>query len=848
NYMIFQSVHAVDLARHLANGDIEDLGRIDFQVKIRGFRIELGEIENVLAKHPAVRANVVLARTDQDDHKQLVGYIVPQSGHSVTTGELQQFCRQQMPEYMVPAAFVLLDALPLTTNGKIDRRALPAPNQEQRTLSDNFVAPRTREEELLAGIWAEVLGLDRVGIHDNYFELGGDSILSTQVIAKAKALGLTLSLPQLFQHQTIEELARIATSSAPVAPQPTVAPLALLSLADREKLPATVEDAYPLTALQAGMVFHTEQAPDRPVYHDVFSYHLRAPFDQQKLQATLEHLGQCHAVLRTSFALIGFSQPLQLVHPIVRIPLQVEDWRGMSSAEQDAALNEHVQAEARRPFDWSSPPFVRFQLHRRSDDTFNLTISFHHAILDGWSFASLLTDFYQHYYFLLGQKLPPVEPPVLHYREFVALERASANSEEQRAYWLNQLRDHQRAALPRWPQASRTKAGVQSIPIRVPTDLADRLTQLAQLARVPLKSLFLAAHMRVMSVLHNEEDIVTGIALQGRPEALDSEQVKGLFLNTVPFRLKLSGGSWLDLVRATFQAEQASIPFQRFPLAEVQKALGGQPLFETLCFTVHFHVYERLQQLNDFAVLGEKFVQQTNFPLVIGFMQDPLSARLTLVGLDYDPSQFCEAQIRAIGDYHMQALAAMVADPTGKYEDLSLLSPIERQQLLVDWNHTQTVYPQEQTIHALFTAQAERTPAAIALLFAGQPLTYLELEQRANQLARYLQARGVGPEVLVGLCVERSPEMIIAQLAILKAGGAYVPLDPTYPTERLALMLEDTQVKLLLTQAQLAANLPAGPAELIALDSEWPAIAAQPATPLAVAGSPDSLAYVMYTS
>ncbi|MCL4862866.1 MAG: amino acid adenylation domain-containing protein, partial [Caldilineaceae bacterium] len=775
-----------DLARYLPDGAIEYLGRIDFQVKIRGFRIELGEVESVLANHPAVHEIVVVARADQMGTQQLVAYIVLTQDHRPTTGELRDFAQQRLPEYMVPAAFVVLDALPLSSNGKVDRRALPAPDHGRLALSSGFVAADTPQEQLLADIWAGLLGLEQVGVHDNFFELGGDSLLATQVIARAREGGLSLTLQQLFQHQTIFELARVAGQQAAVAPPLRLEAFDLIGAADRQKLPADVEDAYPMTALQAGMVFHSEKTPGSAVYHDVFSYHLRAPFDLAALRTAIQQLAADHEVLRTSFALTGFSQPLQLVHPSAAIPVPAEDLRHLPPDAQVAAIEAWVDAESRRPFRWDCPPFVRFCVQRRSDDTFNLSVGFHHAILDGWSLASLLTELYQRYFVLLGHEALTLDPPLaLKFRDYVALERESAASPAQQAFWVQQLAGCQRSRLPRWPAAYRSpqpRRG-QSLPIPVPANLSDRLHKLAQEAGVPLKSVLLAAHLRVLRTLYNEADVLTGLAAQGRPEAIDSERVKGLFLNTLPFRLQLHGGTWLDLIRATFRAEQEVLPYQRYPLVEVQRALGGQPLLETLFFTVHFHVFERLQELPGFAVLGETFAQQTNFALVTGFMQDPLSSQLTLLGLDYDSSQLCEAQVRAIGAYYLQTLAAMVADPAGRYESHSLLPAAERQQLLVEWNNTHTAYPHGQTIHHLFEEQAANTPDAVAVVFGEERLTYRELNARANQLAHHLMAHDVGgalgAETVVGLCVDRSAEMIIGLLGILKAGGAYLPLDPT---------------------------------------------------------------------
>jgi amino acid adenylation domain-containing protein len=310
-----------DLARYLPNGDIEYLGRIDTQVKVRGFRIELGEIEAQLNRHPAVRESAVLLREDAPGDKRLIAYIVATSETTLTTGELHVFLKEKLPDYMVPAAFVLLEALPLTINGKVDRRSLPEPDTARPDLAFDFVAPRTAEEKALAEIWEKILGVEKVGIRDNFFALGGDSIRSIQVQSLAQKQGLRFSLQQLFQSPTIEAIVRElkATEFKDLQPSKSQA-FSLILPADKQQIPDNVEDAYPLTALQMGMIFHSEYSQESAIYHDIFSFHLKAPLEIQVLQAAIEYLVKRHAVLRTSFQLTGFSEPLQLVHQKVKFP------------------------------------------------------------------------------------------------------------------------------------------------------------------------------------------------------------------------------------------------------------------------------------------------------------------------------------------------------------------------------------------------------------------------------------------------------------------------------------------------------------------------------------------------
>ncbi|MEH1828477.1 MAG: amino acid adenylation domain-containing protein [Nostoc sp.] len=845
-----------DLGRYLPNGDIEYLGRIDHQVKVRGFRIELGEIEAIISQYRAVRETVVVISEQSVDSQRIVAYIVPQKEQTLTIPELRSFLEAKLPSYMIPAAFVTLEALPLTPNGKIDRKALPIPDTERPELDNTFVAPGTPNEKILAEIWAKVLGIKQVGIHDNFFSLGGDSIRSIQVQSLAREKGLSFSIQHLFQHQTISQLAKVLkTTELDVIKSEKSQPFSLVSQADKQKLSDDIEDAYPLSMLQMGMVFHSEYSPERTTYHDIFSYHLQATLDIQILQAAIQLLVNNHAVLRTSFQLTDFSEPLQLVHRNIDVPLEVEDWRHFSTSELEYALNDWLEAEKRQHFDWSIPPLLRFFVHRCNEETFYLAVSFHHAILDGWSVASMLTELFGHYFSLLGEKVDFLNPPPSSlFRDFIALERETIATEESQRYWMQKLRDSTITTLPRWhsPEAIR-QVNEQEVPISA--EISEGLQQLAKSTKIPLKSVLLAAHLRVLSLLCGQSDVLTGVVTNGRLEHQDGERVLGLFLNTVPFRLKLSGGTWIDLVQDVFKAEQEWLPHRRYPLAAIQKSLGGIPLFETAFNFTHFHVYQTALAGKNVQSLGGKFYEETNFPLMIDFNQNPKSL-LVALSLKYDISEFDLEQIKSISGFYARTLQAIVSNPEKRYELHELLSTQERHQLLTEWNNTQRSYPIDQCIHKLFEAQVECTPNAVAVVFENEQLTYRELNAKANQLAHYLRSTkllhsdslGVKSEVLVGICVERSLYMIIGLLGILKAGGAYIPLDPSYPQERLAYMLEDSQPTVLLTQQQLLEVIPTHKAKVVCLDNNWELIAQHSKQNPNCHLSSDNLAYVIYTS
>ncbi|TFI51868.1 amino acid adenylation domain-containing protein [Mastigocladus laminosus UU774] len=761
--------------------------------------------------------------------------------------QLRSYLQTLLPEYMMPNAFVLLDAIPLTTNGKIDHRALPSPEQIRLELADTFVAPCTPIEEMLALIWSEVLGIEQVGIHDNFFELGGDSIRGIQAIAKARQIGFDFSLPQLLQHQTIQELAGLVSRELSSLPIQKTEAFSLISEEQRLNLAKGVEDAYPLAALQAGMIFHSEYSTNVPIYHDVFTYHIRATLNIQILHTAIKQVVNRHAVLRTSYALSDYQQPLQLVHQQVDVPLNLDDLSHLSTTEQEVTLDTWIEQEKTRHFDWNVPPLLRFHVHRRTPETFNLTLSFHHSILDGWSVASLLTELLQQYLYLLGKNVLPLSaPPKITFRDFVALEQTTVQSQEYREYWQQKLNHITITKLPRWSQSNLTINSWEfSVPIS--SGVSQGLKQLSKTAGVPLKSVLLAAHFRVLSLLTNQTDILTGLVSNGRLEDNDGEKVLGLFLNTLPLRLKLHGGTWIDLVRQTFDIERECLHLRRYPLAELQRTFGGQPLFETAFNFVHFHVYQSIIDVKDLEILGGKFFNQTNFTLLANFSLHPISSQVELT-LKYDANQLGEEQIKMIGGYYREALTAMASQSSELYEYHCLLTDAQQHQLLVKWNNTKADHAQNKCLYQLFVEQVERNPDAVAVVFRNQQLTYRQLNEQANQLAHYLQTKGVKPEVLVGICVERSLDMIVGLLGILKAGGAYVPLDPAYPTERLEMILADSQVSVLLTQQKLVTRLPENTADVVTLDTDKATISLESQKNPVSQVNPRNSAYVIYTS
>jgi natural product biosynthesis luciferase-like monooxygenase protein/amino acid adenylation domain-containing protein len=839
-----------DLGRYSAGSEIEYLGRADHQVKIRGFRIELGEIEAALKELVSIKQCVVVAEAGDNSEKRLIAYIVPQAQPGPDSSELQHHLKERLPQYMIPAIFVVIYHIPLTTSGKLDRAALPVPEQTPSKTGVNFVAPQTPVEGVLASIWSQVLQLEAVSTKDDFFSLGGDSIRCIQVVSKAQARGFSISIRDIFKYRTIHELAQSVGEFEPGSEIAAVSePFELISEEDRSQLSPEIVDAYPLAQLQAGMFFHSQWNPNAATYHDVLSLELRCDWDVAVFEEALARLVERHSILRTSFDMAHYSQPLQLVHARVTIPVHVEDLREYQRAEQEQLLGRWIETEQQRDFDLTTAPLLRFFIHRRTDDSFQLIMSFHHAILDGWSVALLLAELFDLYVSLLHEgSLSPVRPVAASYRDFVALEQSTLQSAETKDYWDRKLADYTVLTLPATPGGTtETRPAVEVINMPLPVAQFQELKQLARSANIPLKSVLLAAHLRVMNLISGQSDVLTGFVTHGRTEGNEGEQVLGLFLNTIPFRFQLQGGTWLDLMVQVFQEEQELFPHRRYPVGELHRKLATQTLFEVVFNFTQYHVYDGLRKNTGVELLNRNFLEQTNFPLLVNFSIDPAGKNSTLQ-FEYDSLRFSSEQINTIAGYYITTLQQIADDPAARYEYQNLLSPQETRRLLVEWNDTLHETNLDHCIHELFEAQVESTPDAVALSVGSQQLTYRELNRRANQLARDLQQRGVGPEVRVALYLERSLEMLIGLLGILKAGGAYVPLDLVYPPERLKFITQDAGASLLLTHENLAQRLPELETEVICLDTHERVIAQQSAENPCSGATSRNVAYIIHTS
>ncbi|MBB3101077.1 amino acid adenylation domain-containing protein, partial [Actinoplanes campanulatus] len=842
-----------DRGRWSVDGLVEFLGRTDHMVKVRGYRVELGEVEAALRGHPEVRECVVVAARGD-----LAAYLVA-DGETLSSGEVRSWLGGRLPAYMVPRSFVFLDALPLTPRAKVDRRALPDPESARAEVAREYVAPAGPVEELLAEIWCRVLGVDRVGRHDNFFDLGGDSIRSIQVLGLVREAGLTAGMAALLADPTP---AGFAAALGQSTAETRSTAFSLVTEDDRKLLPDGLEDAYPMSELQAGMVYEMERDPGRSPYHNVHTMRLTGSIDEACFRDALARVTARHPVLRTSFAMSRFSEPLQLVHPTAEIPFIVHDLRGEPADRQRAVIDEHLRTQRGTPLDPTVAPLCRMAVHLLSDTTFQWTVTEHHAILDGWSLTSTLSEITTLHEELLAGRDPGDTPPRSLYRDFIAAEREALRTPATRDYWRDRLTGSDGSPLPRWSadadeplgdtlpgeRHDRDEAlGHGSLVTPLGDDLRADIEEFARRAGVPVKTAVLAAHLRVVAAVTGGRDVTIGLSSHGRLEEADGAEVCGLFLNTLPFRVALPDGTWRDLARAVLDAEHEVMPHRRYPMAALQRELGRTSLFEAGFVYNDFHRFGRLADgaggwRFDAAGQGPSGSSRTSLPLLVSVSREAGADGLRLE-LEYDTRKLTGDQVTLLRDYHVRCLRAMTAAPSSRHTTVTLASGREARQVSA-WSRPGLPVPGATTVPELVAAATRAWPDAVALTCGDTSLTYRELDERADRLAQRLRHLGVGPEVCVGVCVERSWETVVACLAVLRAGGVYLPLDTAFPAERMELMLRDVAAPLVVVHAATASRVPGGPWARVDLGDD----ATDPGDSGLPAVDPDAGCYVIFTS
>jgi amino acid adenylation domain-containing protein len=834
-----------DLAAYLPDGNIQFLGRLDHQVKLRGFRIELGEIEAVLRQHSAVRDAVLMVREDVAGDKRLVAYVV--AVQAITSADLRGYLREHVPEYMVPSAFVLLENLPLTPNGKLDRRSLPAPELDWGD-GREYVAPRSPVEEALVGIWASVLGVERVGVHDNFFELGGHSLLATQALSRVRdVLHVEMPLRRIFETPTVAKLGEsveAALKGGSAAPAPPV-----------RRVQRTGD--LPLSFAQQRLWFLDQWMPASAAYNIPVVMRLDGPLDEDALKASINTIVGRHEALRTTFEVVG-DRPAQVIAPTLDVPVPLADLGGLPGEARQAEAQRRIKEEAQRPFDLARGPLLRANLLRLGEKEHLLVLVMHHIVSDGWSMGVLTEELAELYRaFAAGGKPSLPELPV-QYADYALWQRGWLQGDALQAqlgYWKGQLAGAPSAIelptdRPRSPMLS--YRGAREVRL-LPSDLAADLKAFSQREGVTFYMTLLAAFGALLHRYTGQTDILVGspIANRTRPEI---EGLIGFFVNTLVLRADLSGDpTFRELLHRVREVALGAYAHQDLPFDRLVEELhpernqGIHPIFQVAFVLQNAPVVPlQLRDLSLTSIEIDKVdIGASRFDLmfIVEETQEGLS-----VEVEYNTDLFDATTISRMLGHYRTLLEGALGGSEQRVSKLPLLSEAERHQLLVEWNDTSTDYPRDECVHRLFERQARQTPDAVALVFGEKSLTYQELNKRANQLAHHLREMRVGPETLVGVCMDRSIEMVVALLGVLKVGGAYVPLDPTYPQERLRFMIHDTQILLLLTQSSLAEKLSEYGVRTVCLDTDSRDIARHGTEDLASDMMAENLAYVMYTS
>jgi amino acid adenylation domain-containing protein len=843
-----------DLSRYLPDGNIEYLRRADGQVKLRGYRIEVGEIEGELVEHPAVKDCAVAIRKEAAGDGQLVAYIILNDGEKASGADLRRYLGVKLPEYMVPAAFVEMERFPVTASGKLDRLGLPSPESEHYSRG-RYVAPGNEIELGLVEIWKEALGIDRISVEDDFFALGGQSLLAVRVISRIRwKFAVDLALRDFFMEPTIAglstaisrlgaETGQVNTLREPIArlarmPGPNVFPLAFAQ--QRIWVASQLEGA----------------SDESKVYNMAGGRRIRGRLSLPTLVQSIDEIMRRHETTRTAFPLRD-TEPVQEVRERGELDLVLVD---LTSLDQEARLPVQQQLanhEAGLGFDLRHSPLIRARLFKSADDDHLLVVTMHHIVSDGWSLEVMQREEARLYRAFQSGAPSDLSELAIQYADFAVWQRGWLRDEAvdiQLDYWRRQLNRAPVLALPLdrpRPAVSSHRGAAENFAL--PLEVSRSLKDLARrLQGTTTFICLLAAFESLLARYAGVEDVAVGTPTAGR-NRLDTEALIGFFVNTLVIRSDVSGNpTVVELLRRVRDTTLAAYAHQDLPFDKLvqelrpERALSHEPLFQVML--VFQNVRERFDIPGLFINEEPLETRTSRFDLTLTCIEVEAEIRGSL---EYSTDMFEAGTIKRMVRQVGQLLTAMVADLDCRVMEIPLLTDAERNQVVVEWNRTRKAYVSDHCVHELFEEQVKRTPDAMAVSFEGQEISYAELNRRASQLARHLAKLGAGPELRVALLMDRNIEMVIGLLGVLKSGAAYVPLDAAHPPERLAYQLADSQAEVVVCQDRLLERLPErapDSAPIVRLDGDWPWITRESDTDLQSGIGPLNLAYLIYTS
>ncbi|MCP5049255.1 MAG: AMP-binding protein, partial [bacterium] len=868
-----------DLGKLSADGDIEYLGRIDRQVKVRGYRIETGEIETQLLSHDEVNEAVVLLRSDENDDRSLCAYLVG----SIPLGNggiplLKEHLSRSLPDYMIPSYFIGIDKIPLTSNGKIDRKALAGYAVSSSSPRTSRVEPANETEEKLVAIWKDVLGIEEVGTDENFFNVGGDSIKAIRLVSVANnVFKSNLKVVDIFTGNTIREIADLLTGETVVHDDEDMKKArrqieALRAkVLNSDKMPANVEGIYPMSDIEKGMTFHAYSSLDVALYHDQFIYQRKyADFEPGTLKKALQLLMDKHPILRTSFNVDDFNDFVHFVHYDCPVAYTHFDLTGLEKQQQEETIKEHMAKDRGNPWDVKSPPLWRLGIFSLASDHICGVWTFHHAILDGWSNASFMTELNNTYLRLKADKTYVPEPLKITHEQFALGEIVEKNKAENIDFWKKDLDGYKRTVFPGYAGEGNEISGVSG---KHDHRLLETLKQTSKKHKTNLKHLCFAAYVAMISMLSHENDVVVGLVSNSRPEYEDGDKLLGCFLNTLPFRLKIPGNiTWREYIQRVESKLVQLKRYDKITFLEIVRIIGernrtGNPVFDTIFSYTDFHVYrdvvrddiesadandgERQLTLQGYERTNTLFDFKTN-----------ITPRGMSMEIIYATAIVSHETVKKLFGYFDAIIALMIDSPDQILRKNDILSPQEKQRLLEAFNNTAQEFPRDKTIHTIIREQAQKAPDQPALVGTnpGTPhqthrLTYRQLEEKSGLLAHRLRENGVGPDVIAAIMVESPLEMITGIMGILKAGGAYLPISPGYPADRVRYMLSDSSAPVLVTSEEVKklrrsevkweiATICVNPMERLPNSPSQQPLNLSTSTPPV----PSNVAYVIYTS